>query len=71
MEFVENGISEMEDETNTSVVKKRKRKEKGTVSGKFPFVCIFELLVYFFVPSIKWLLKFAALALCSNSWHWF
>lgn len=61
----------MEDETNTSVGKKRKRKEKGTASGKLPFVCLFELFVYFFVRSIKWLLKYAALAFFPNSRHWF
>ncbi|XP_059305749.1 DEAD-box ATP-dependent RNA helicase 57 isoform X1 [Lycium ferocissimum] len=41
-EFIENGKSEMEDETNKSVGKKRKRKEKGTVSDSVEGFAVFK-----------------------------
>ncbi|KAJ8538304.1 hypothetical protein K7X08_014844 [Anisodus acutangulus] len=42
LEFVKNGKSEMEDEANTSVGKKRKRKEKGTVSDSVEGFAVFK-----------------------------
>lgn len=42
LEFFENEKSEMEDETNASVGKKRKRKEKGTVSDPVEGFSVFK-----------------------------